>query len=162
MLENSTIPLATGLTSLPEINAPWTSVSAGALLVITTFGLTISFLAKSNRKLPPGPKGYPIVGNTFQMPKDRPWLQFTEWAKQYGKDPIVVLLYSLDSMSVFTGDVYSITYCGTPFIILNTAQACFDLLDTTSNIYSDRPNWIMASEIMAGGLRTLFMHYSDR
>lgn len=117
----------------------------GALVFMSVIiAIAISAIAKkSTLPLPAGPKGRWLVGNTFQMPRDRPWLQLTEWAREYG-------------------DFYSITYCGTPFIVLNTVQACHDLLDARSNIYSDRPNWIMASEIMAGGLRTLFMHYSER
>ena len=35
--------------------------------------------------LPPGPKGYPLVGNLFDMPSDRPWVVFDEWRKTYGK-----------------------------------------------------------------------------
>jgi hypothetical protein len=35
--------------------------------------------------LPPGPPPAPVVGNLFQVPKDRPWLTYTEWAKQYGR-----------------------------------------------------------------------------
>ena len=34
--------------------------------------------------LPPGPKGYPIIGNLLDMPKVMPWKAFGEWAKKYG------------------------------------------------------------------------------
>lgn len=30
---------------------------------------------------PPGPKGHPLLGMTFLMPKERPWVQYTEWAR---------------------------------------------------------------------------------
>ena len=39
--------------------------------------------------LPPGPKGYPIIGNLFDMPVDKPWLVYDEWFKTYGK-PFVI------------------------------------------------------------------------
>ena len=35
--------------------------------------------------LPPGPKGYPIIGNLFDMPVYKPWLVYDEWRKTYGK-----------------------------------------------------------------------------
>ena len=35
--------------------------------------------------LPPGPKGYPLIGNLFDMPADKPWVVYDEWRKTYGK-----------------------------------------------------------------------------
>ena len=39
--------------------------------------------------LPPGPKGYPLVGNIFDMPVDKPWVVYDEWRKTYGKSFII-------------------------------------------------------------------------
>ena len=39
--------------------------------------------------LPPGPKGYPLIGNLFDMPVYKPWVVYGEWRKTYGK-PFVV------------------------------------------------------------------------
>jgi len=33
---------------------------------------------------PPGPPGYPVIGNILDIPKEAPWEQYDEWAKQYG------------------------------------------------------------------------------
>jgi len=35
--------------------------------------------------LPPGPKGYPIIGNLLGMPTDKPWQEFDRWSKIYGE-----------------------------------------------------------------------------
>ena len=35
--------------------------------------------------LPPGPKGYPLIGNLFDVPKDKPWVVYDKWRKTYGK-----------------------------------------------------------------------------
>jgi len=83
---------------------------------------------KSSKKAPPGPKGIPLVGNEFQIPDDKQWLTFHEWGKIYG-------------------DIVQITTMGQPAIILNSAQAALDLLETRGNIYSDRPIAIMAGEL---------------
>jgi hypothetical protein len=40
--------------------------------------------------LPPGPKGYPLIGNLFDMPVDKPWIVYDEWRKTYGKDFVVI------------------------------------------------------------------------
>ena len=43
---------------------------------------------KSNLRglpLPPGPKGYPLIGNLFDFPIANSWLVYEEWCKTYGK-----------------------------------------------------------------------------
>ena len=39
--------------------------------------------------LPPGPKGYPLIGNIFDMPIYKPWFVYDEWRKTYGKTFII-------------------------------------------------------------------------
>ena len=38
----------------------------------------------SRPRLPPGPRGYPIVGNFFDLASTQVWKQFSAWGKQYG------------------------------------------------------------------------------
>ena len=49
--------------------------------------------------LPPGPKGYPLIGNIFDMPIYKPWIVYDEWRKTYGKTFIIN-----DLSSQITGD----------------------------------------------------------
>ena len=39
--------------------------------------------------LPPGPKGYPLIGNLFDMPVYKPWVVYDEWRKIYGRPFII-------------------------------------------------------------------------
>lgn len=37
-----------------------------------------------NLPLPPGPKGYPIIGSLLDFPTAKPWLVYDKWFKIYG------------------------------------------------------------------------------
>ena len=52
----------------------------------------VRYLASPYRKLPPGPRGYPIIGNVFELGKG-PWLYFTDLQKKYGQFAIYIFLF---------------------------------------------------------------------
>ncbi|KAH8116168.1 cytochrome P450 [Phellopilus nigrolimitatus] len=92
---------------------------------------------------PPGPKGIPIFGNEFQIPRDKQWLRFHEWSQQYG-------------------DIVGIKTMGQPVLILSSAQATFDLLETRGNIYSNRPRAVMAGELVGWNRGLGYAPYGER
>ncbi|KAG6846890.1 hypothetical protein H0H93_011243, partial [Arthromyces matolae] len=69
--------------------------------------------------LPPGPPGLPIVGNIMDMPRSKEWITFAEWGKKWGR----------------------------PMIIINSAEA-MSQFDKHGSIYSDRPKFVMAGELV--------------
>jgi hypothetical protein len=48
---------------------------------------------------------------------------------------------------------------GQPIIVLHSLKAAFELLDRHADIYSDRPRFIVAQDILCGGLFTALMSY---
>ena len=57
------------------------------LLIVLVGCLVIRFVrgARKRLPLPPGPKGLPFVGNMFDIPREKAWLKYMEWAKHYGE-----------------------------------------------------------------------------
>jgi hypothetical protein len=58
-----------------------------SILLILAFIIVVTAayfggLLRRRPPLPPGPKGrFPLVGMTFDMPKQRPWIQLAKWAE---------------------------------------------------------------------------------
>ncbi|TFK36285.1 cytochrome P450 [Crucibulum laeve] len=106
-------------------------LAAGGIL------LFICFSRVANRRkipsgltLPPGPKGYPIIGNLFDIPTDKPWLVYDQWCKR------------------FNSDILYFEVLGQPFIILGSLSRTYDLFEKRSSNYSDRMRMPMIIELM--------------
>ena len=95
--------------------------------------------------LPPGPKGYPLIGNLFDMPIVNPWLVYDEWRKIYGKSLIIDLLSS--DFIYFIGDMIYFNVLGQHFLILGSFERTTDLFEKRSSNYSDRMRLPMITEL---------------
>lgn len=62
---------------------------------------------------------------------------------------------------MFPGDLFYLNAAGQPIIVVNDHKVAADLLDRRATIYSDRPQNIVASDIMTGGLLVVFTRYND-
>ncbi|KAG7444663.1 cytochrome P450 [Guyanagaster necrorhizus] len=92
--------------------------------------------SSSSLPFPPGPKGYPIIGNMFDVPMEREWEAWAEWRKKYG-------------------DISSATVLNQTIVILNSYPLAKELLDGRSAKYSDRP--YMSMPILCGWKDTLLI-----
>jgi len=104
-----------------------TATSLLTSLVVSTLLLSILRLRLRRRNLPPlppGPKGYPLIGNLYDIPHENAWVTYAEWSKKYG-------------------DVIHVSVFGTSTIILNSAKAALELLEKRSANYSDRPRMVI-------------------
>ena len=62
-------------------------------------------LLNKNRKvqrLPPGPPCIPIIGNAHLIPKEKSWLAFDAWSKQYG----IKFLYHSVSINLVSSNIF--------------------------------------------------------
>ncbi|KAI9464785.1 cytochrome P450 [Russula earlei] len=109
-------------------------------LLILLLGLGYLRYARSPwRKVPPGPRGLPILGNIKEL-NDKRWLTSGACKDHYG-------------------DVVYLRVLGRSVIVLNSQKAAADLLGRRARNYSDRPRFIVASEILTGGMEVSFLQY---
>jgi len=68
---------------LTRENLSTSTVSIGVALGI--LGIAYRWLGRRNKRVPPGPPCYPVIGNVLNFPKQG-WAEiFPEWHKKYGQ-----------------------------------------------------------------------------
>lgn len=99
--------------------------------IFVLYGVTLLLAQKPRAPLPPGPKGYPFIGNLNALPpKGVPeWKHWTKHKSLYGP-------------------ISSVTALGTTIIVLSDPKAAVDLLERRGSTYSSRPR--MAFSEMCG------------
>ena len=126
-------------------------------------------LARQRRSdLPPGPKGYPIVGNLLDLPPTHVWEKFGEIGKQYGA--LCIPGRHMTSTSARTeaynfgraGEINYLNVMGQEMIILNSSKVAVELLDKKSSTYSNRPVVMMCGEIIGWNKSLALTQYGPR
>ncbi|KAE9385566.1 hypothetical protein BT96DRAFT_575428 [Gymnopus androsaceus JB14] len=110
-------------------------VTVSTALYTAAFGIFILSLSRyfSRRRLPPSPRGLPLLGNIFQVGSDgetKLWHTFGNWGKLYG--PIVYLKFADQDV-----------------VLLNNIARSTELLDRRSTLYSDRPKCVVLDYLVS-------------
>ena len=109
------------------------------LVVVLVAYLSWARIKQSKRApLPPGPAGYPIIGNLLELPHSYPWLGYADWAKRYG-------------------GVLSFKVFGRPAIIVSSAKAATELFEKRSTNYSDRPRMVISAFLKSLGRNLIYV-----
>jgi len=124
-----------------------TECAIGVVFFLSAF-CTYKALAYPSINFPPGPKPLPIIGNVIQIPAENQEEKFMEWAPQYGTFLLEKSISIHDyPLLINLGDVMHVKIFGQSMVILHSLQAARDLLDKRSSIYSDRPRFVLLSEL---------------
>lgn len=132
------------LTRHAQLNSHLSSMNA--LVALLFVGLFIGFVGFSLRKkrlpLPPGPPAIPIFGKIHHAPTTGN-LSAAYWAfrEKYG----ALIICDMSNLSIFAGPVVHFNMFNQHQIVLNSWNACIDLLDSHLHaaIHSDRPGFHM-------------------
>lgn len=87
---------------------------------------------------------WPIVGNTFQLPKNKPWIYFEEISKKLNA-PVITYWIGRN-----------------PTIWINDAWSASEILDKRAAIYASRPRMVVFGELSMGQSNMVSMFYGDR
>ncbi|KAG1745653.1 cytochrome P450 [Suillus lakei] len=125
---------------LTIVNVTWLDLCLTGVGVYLVKQLVIK---KNPTPYPPGPRGWPLIGNVLDMPRVKPWLTFAEWGQRYG-------------------DIAHIEVLGRHIIVLNSVKATVEMLDNKSTLYSERPVLPMSGELVGWKDSLPFLPYGDR
>jgi hypothetical protein len=103
------------------------------------------FASKKSRKLPPGPKLLPLLGNMRDFPPAGT-LEYEHWSKH--KD-----LY---------GPISSVSVMGMTMVLIHDRAMAHELLDQHSSKTSGRPTMVMANELCGYEAIALCQSYTPR
>ncbi|KAI0791938.1 cytochrome P450 [Abortiporus biennis] len=97
--------------------------------------------SSTKKPYPPGPKGYPIIGNLLDLNTD-PWRLFANLADKYG-------------------EIFHLDVVGQHIVVLNSLEAATEVLDRHSSATSSRAPNIVLQEYMTNGTTIGFMPYNE-
>ena len=112
-----------------------------SLAISLLFYLLVKFRDHRRRKglsYPPGPPSWPIIGNFFDIPKETPWIAYTDISKKYGGCNILDATGSPQLNCVSLGDVVYLRNFSKVIVVLSSFSAIKDLLEKRGEYYSDR------------------------
>ena len=138
----------------------WELATSHVGLAVLAFAIILvtRYVRSPWRRVPPGPRGLPIIGNASKL-QDKTWLFGRDCKQKYSafSDFAVMLLV----LTTIEDDMVYLNALGQPVIVFNSIKPAAELLDRRANIYSDRPRLVVANEILSGGLFSAFLPYGD-
>jgi hypothetical protein len=92
---------------------------AALLSFLVAFHAIHRYQRRKRFPYPPGPPGWPLIGNVLDIPPSFPWFAFTKYSMKYGH-------------------IVSYSFLGEKVIVLNSIKVIKDLFERRGDVYSDR------------------------
>ncbi|KAH9849090.1 cytochrome P450 [Lenzites betulinus] len=122
----------------------YSPATIGVAAFLAVYLIWIRFFGKKKRgPLPPGPKGYPFIGNLLDMPTSHEYRTFGKWGQQWG-------------------DIMSVTVFGQTYVVLNSKKRAIELLEKKSAIYSSRPAIPVGGELVGWNRVLVLVPYGSK
>lgn len=67
--------------------------AAVLLFFLIAFRAVHRYQRRKRLPYPPGPPGWPLIGNLLDVPPSFPWLAFTKYSKEYGMSAFSTLFF---------------------------------------------------------------------
>ena len=64
-----------------------TALAVSSVILVVIAARTLLPRKTAALHLPPGPRGLPLLGNLFDMPRKAAWETFADWCREYGAYP---------------------------------------------------------------------------
>ena len=132
-------------------------LAAATTLVGLFLWLFTRLAKKATRKLPPGPRGLPLIGDVRHA-IDHVWLSSSQRKREYGEFDRDFQAENTDAVG---GEMMYVSALGQGILVLNSRRVAVDLLEKRSGIYSDRPHSIVLCDYMTEGLSLFSTPYND-
>ncbi|KAH8798536.1 cytochrome P450 [Xylogone sp. PMI_703] len=130
-----------------------------AVVTVIAVVLGVRFIVQSQQlPLPPGPKGWPLFGSMFDIPKHHAFNKFCEWAES--RFCLVAYTHKGRVYSKY-GGIYHMKIGLQNVIVISDPDIQTEFLVKRSKIYSDRPPSAIAN-ILNREARSLLMPYNSR
>ncbi|KZP19018.1 cytochrome P450 [Athelia psychrophila] len=101
------------------------SLNPSTVALFSSLLLATWYFSRKSARYPPGPKGWPLIGNLLDAPKPgSEWIDYHEMAKKYSSEMVFLRIL------------------GQSVLVLDSFEAVNDLLDKRSGIYSSRMDWV--------------------
>lgn len=124
----SLVRLQQALVDFGAVNVLLAVVSVALAALVVDYGRMLYLRAR----MPPGPFPLPIVGNTFLLPKNKPWIYFEELSEYY-KVPLITFWIGRN-----------------PTVWINDAWCAHEILEKKAQIYASRPRMVVFGELGTG------------
>ncbi|KAI0027873.1 cytochrome P450 [Vararia minispora EC-137] len=113
---------------------------SAVVCLLTIVSLAQRYLSSPWRRLPPGPRGYPLLGSALALRHKQRFL----------------------ARCMAFGDVVYVNVAGQSTLIINSPRAAADLLDRHAAISSSRLRYIVAHELISGSHFMVMEGHTDR